>query len=99
MPTFLRAVHKSEIPEGSGKPVKVGNEIVALFNIDGAFHAIDNLCPHRGASLGDGAVDGCKVICPWHGWEFDIRTGNLAMSEGVRTYRVEVREDEVWVEV
>ena len=49
--------------------------MVALFNVDGRFHAVSNRCPHRGGPLGQGFVDGAEVSCPWHNWTFDVTTG------------------------
>ncbi len=100
MPEFRKAVAKTKIPEGSGLPVALGDTVVAVFNLGGEFFALDDACPHRGGSLGVGGVtDDCRVICPMHGWEFDIRTGRLAMSEGVATHRVKIEGDDIWVEV
>ena len=47
----------------------------ALFNVDGTFYALDGVCPHQGGPLGSGEVHNCIVTCPWHGWQFDVRTG------------------------
>lgn len=99
MGKLLKAIHKDELPDGSGQAVELDGRCVALFHVAGEYFALDNICPHRGASLAGGALDRGKVICPWHGWEFDLRTGNLAMSEGVAVYRVEIRGEEVWVEI
>ena len=65
-----------------------GNEI-AVFNIDGEFYAINNSCPHKGASLSEGQICGHIVECALHGWQFDVLTGEcLTVPETIRTYRV-----------
>ena len=48
---------------------------VALFNVDGEILALDNTCPHAGGPLGEGTLEGEVIECPWHGWEFNVRTG------------------------
>ena len=75
------------------------NREIALFNVDGAFYALENTCCHRGGPLGDGAIKGNSVTCPWHMWEFDLATGACVNSPGdhVRTYDVVVENDEVKV--
>src|ERR1043165_8491851 len=71
---FVAVARVGEIPPGKARQGRVGGRWVALFHIDGAYHAIDNLCLHRGGPLCEGAVGGHVVTCPWHGWQFDVRT-------------------------
>jgi nitrite reductase (NADH) small subunit len=74
---------------------------IAVANVGGQFHAIDNTCLHRGGPLGDGALEGNVVTCPWHGWQFDTSTGKMMQSPamGVACYAVEVRGGEVFVDL
>lgn len=90
-----------QVPEGSGTTVEVGGKSIALFNIKGEIYAIDNTCLHRGGSLGDGFVDKTMVTCPLHGWQYDVTTGQGVMppSPGVKSYKVEVRDNEIYIEV
>jgi nitrite reductase/ring-hydroxylating ferredoxin subunit len=70
------AVARAEdVPRGTGRVVNADGRLIALFNCDGTYYAIDNQCPHRGGPLGKGALDGATVVCPWHGWSFDVTTG------------------------
>ncbi|MBA4066331.1 MAG: nitrite reductase [Isosphaera sp.] len=90
-----------DIPDGGSRVVTVGKKDVAVFRTGGAFHAIDDLCPHMGASLSGGHVeDGC-VTCPWHYWRFRLSDGAWADSPRVKTgwYPVHVVGDEVQVEL
>ena len=74
-PHFIRVLTTAELPPGGGFPVKVGAQNLAVFNVDGVLHAIDNECPHRGGSLVDGALVGSSVICPLHRWQFSLTDG------------------------
>jgi nitrite reductase/ring-hydroxylating ferredoxin subunit len=83
--------------------VRVGQTNIAVFDAGGALYAVENRCLHVGNPLDDGAVsEGC-VTCPWHGWRYDLRTGEhltaFGRRHGVRTYRVRQEGDEVLVEV
>ena len=65
-----------DIPVGEGRAFAVGNEQVALFRLrDGTLRALDAVCPHRGGPLADGLIDGNVVVCPLHGYTYDLRTG------------------------
>ena len=79
-----------EFTPGSSKVIVVGERKVAVFNIDGNLYAIDDRCPHRGASLGKGTLDGVVVTCPLHKWEFDLRTGRCVGQSGNELRRFEV---------
>jgi nitrite reductase/ring-hydroxylating ferredoxin subunit len=76
MTDFVTVAKVGEIPPGSGRTVEVHGIWIALFNVDGTFYAIDNTCPHAGGPLGEGQMRQSAVVeCPWHGWRFDVRTG------------------------
>jgi pyruvate oxidase len=94
-----------ELPEGRVKTVTAGTLSMALTHIDGEFIAMDNRCPHQGGPLGEGSIeignDGqCWLRCPWHGWDFDPKTGlppGGHEDTGQTMYPVEVREDGIYV--
>jgi nitrite reductase (NADH) small subunit/3-phenylpropionate/trans-cinnamate dioxygenase ferredoxin subunit len=96
---FHRVAKVSEIPSQSGKTVSAGEREVAVFNLNGAFYAMDDFCPHRGASLGAGFLEGEKVFCPWHCFDFHLKTGACEIAPGLRvqTYEVKVEGEEVFV--
>lgn len=98
---FVRAANTSEIPAGTIREVQVNGKPVAVAHLDGKFHAINNTCMHRGGPLGEGVLEGNIVTCPWHGWEYDVTTGKVAQNPavGVEAYPVEVRGDEIFVDV
>lgn len=86
---------------GKGMTVAVNDKRVALFNLDGQFHAIDDTCPHVGAPLGGGWIDGDTVACPMHGWQFEIKTGKGLTVPGcsLETFPVRVENGEVQISI
>jgi len=73
---WVRAVTAADVPPGSGKAVLLAGRWYALFHdAERGFFAIDDTCPHQGASLGEGTYHEGRVICPWHNWVFNVRTG------------------------
>jgi nitrite reductase/ring-hydroxylating ferredoxin subunit len=97
MPTFVRAASVSELPAGKGKVVDVQGQSIALFNVGGTFLAIANTCPHRGGPLGEGELEEHVVTCPWHGFQYDVRTGQSAEGKPlqVKSYPVRVEGESV----
>ena len=91
----------SAVPEQEGLLVTAGEKELALFQLDGAWFAIDNACPHRGGPLAEGhAEDGC-VTCPWHGWEFDLAGGAAKHRPEIvaATYPVRIDGDDVKIDL
>lgn len=97
--SFVRVAGAGEIPPGQGRPFTVGGYDVAVFNVDGAFFAIENSCPHQGGPLADGWLEGPLVTCPWHGWCFDVRSGKMTLGEFARVPRfaLEQRGDDLYI--
>lgn len=103
---FVKALAASEVQAGNGKSVTLGGKKIAVFNVNGKFMAIDDLCTHDEASLAEGFVceeDGvCKVECPWHGAQFDLKSGaalTLPAVKPVKSYPVRVTDGSVEVDV
>lgn len=86
-----------EIETGKSIAVTCNHESVAIFNIDGSFYACTNRCPHAGAPLQNGFLNGTVVTCPWHGWRFDLAAGPEAPKDGVIRYPVTVENGEIFV--
>lgn len=102
MPKFVPVARKSEMPDGSAKCVEVEGKRIALFQLGNEVCAIDDTCPHAGASLCEGTVEGEEVECPWHGARFKIRSGEVTAppaDEGVTSYKVRITGDVIEVEV
>lgn len=91
----------NEIPEGGSIVVTINNKDVAVFRTNGQFFAIDDLCPHMGASLSGGFVEDGVVTCPWHYWRFRLSDGAWADSPKIRTgcYPVHVVGEQLELEV
>lgn len=75
MSEFVTVAKVQDVAPGTGRTVEVNGVSVALFNVGGTFHALDNTCPHAGGPLGEGKLDGEVVHCPWHGWRFNVASG------------------------
>jgi nitrite reductase (NADH) large subunit len=101
---FVRVAALAELPEGEGRSVRVGTREVALFRTGArTVHALGARCPHAGGPLADGIVAGGRVTCPLHAWKIDLATGEATSPGGncdaVPTLRVEVRGEDVFVEL
>jgi 3-phenylpropionate/trans-cinnamate dioxygenase ferredoxin component len=95
-----RLCNKSEVPSGSLK--RINDLEIALFNLDGDFFAIKDVCTHDQASLSDGELIGDTIVCPWHGACFSVRTGealSLPAIESVETFPVKLQGDEVYADI
>lgn len=88
-------------PPGEAREFEVGERVICVANVGGDYSALDNVCPHRGGPLGQGAIEGDKIVCPWHGWQFDAKTGAVshAPEQRITTYAILVEGDDVWVEI
>ncbi|HEY6804020.1 MAG TPA: non-heme iron oxygenase ferredoxin subunit [Pyrinomonadaceae bacterium] len=87
------------LPAGQARRFTLPNgDELAICNVNGEYYATENFCPHRGAALTDGAMCGHIIECGWHGWQFDVRTGEcLTVTEKIRTYEVRVMDGMVVV--
>ena len=96
-----RVAHVSEIPKGQGREFVVAGRIVALFNVDGVFHALDGICPHAGGPLAKGELQENVVTCPWHGWQFDVTNGRHCLNSHIQQppFPVSVESEDLWVEL
>ncbi|MDO8461394.1 MAG: Rieske (2Fe-2S) protein [Deltaproteobacteria bacterium] len=101
MGELVKVTAVSEVPNNEGRVFEVKGQQVALFNVDGKICAIENVCPHRGGPLGEGSLDGAIVTCPWHGWQFDVTTGQSPVNPAasVKTFPCKVEGANVSVEV
>jgi nitrite reductase (NADH) small subunit len=101
MSRSIRVAAVSDVPPGTSKEVMADDQVVALFNADGTFYALDGVCPHAGGPLGEGTLRGTTVTCPWHGWQFDVKTGENCLNRKMthKCFAVKVEGNDVVVEV
>lgn len=99
MGDFVRVAGTAEVKPGQALVVEVNGKTLAVFNVGGTFHAIDNTCVHRGGPLGEGDVEGSVVTCPWHGWQFNVTTGECLKNPAakVEVYQVKVEGEDITV--
>ena len=97
MAEFVRVAGTADVKSGHGIVAEVSGKTLAVFNMDGTFHVIDNTCVHRGGPLGEGDLEGNVVACPWHGWQFNITTGECVKnpSAKVEVYQVKVEGTDI----
>lgn len=101
MTEFVKVCKTSDIPEGERREFAFEEETIIVFNVDGEFYAIADLCTHDGGPLDDGELIGCEIECPRHGALFDIRTGDATRLPAVApipTYQTKVDGDDLYLE-
>jgi nitrite reductase/ring-hydroxylating ferredoxin subunit len=99
---FTRVATVQDVPAGKAKQITINGRTLALFNVNGVFHATDDACSHRGGPLSEGDLQGNEVTCPWHGARFDVTTGAHLCPPAptdVAAYKVQVVGSEVQVDV
>jgi nitrite reductase (NADH) small subunit len=91
----------SAVPPGSVAEIETPDARYAVCNLDGELYCLDGTCPHAGGPLGQGTLNDSMLVCPWHGWEFDCRTGVNDFDEDVqqRMFTVVVENDEILINV
>ncbi len=101
MADFVKAAKTEDLGPSSAKVIEVAGKTLALCNVDGKFYAMDNTCLHRGGPIGEGSIDGTTVTCPWHGWQYDITTGQATMNPSAKLtcYETKVEGDDVLVSI
>ena len=99
---WLRITATDSIPPQEGLSVTVGGKELAIFNLGDRFATIENECPHKGGPLCDGIVSGTVVVCPLHGWRFDLNTGmpvRASAPDCVATFPARVQDGIVFVDL
>jgi nitrite reductase (NADH) small subunit len=102
LPNFTKVTTESELPPtDEAREFPCGDKTVCVANVGGNFSAMDSVCPHRGGPLGQGMIEGGKVVCPWHAWAWDPKTGtNDQNSEmKVSVYPIKIESGDVLIEI
>jgi nitrite reductase/ring-hydroxylating ferredoxin subunit len=99
--SFVTVARVADVPPGSVRPVRVGDAEIALAHCDDGFFATQGHCLHLQGPLGEGRLEACVLTCPWHGWQYDVRTGENEFDRAIvlRTFDVQVEGGEVRVAV
>jgi nitrite reductase (NADH) small subunit len=99
MVEFIKVASLSELENGASNAVEVGGKTIAIFNVNGTVYALDNTCLHRGGPLGEGILEGDVVTCPWHMWQYNVRTGEKLENPSLKvaTYPVQIEGDDIKV--
>jgi nitrite reductase (NADH) small subunit len=98
MAQFLRIASAAELPPaGEAREFSLGERTICVANVNGTISAMDNVCLHMGGPLGQGVVENGKVVCPWHGWEYDPQTGAVGHNPAakVAVYPLKIENGEV----
>jgi nitrite reductase/ring-hydroxylating ferredoxin subunit len=97
----VRVASAADVAPGEGRVVEAGGQALALFNVEGRFYAIANACPHRGGPLGEGDLEGCVVMCPWHAWRWDVTSGANVNNPAVKvaSFPVSIDSGQVFVDL
>jgi len=98
---LIKVASLSEVPPDSVIEVSVGETLYAICNVGGEISALSGICLHQGGPLGQGNLADGRVVCPWHAWEFDCRTGENSFDpeQCVATYSVQVQGDNILLQV
>lgn len=101
MAEWIKVATKSEVPTDTGKLVSAGGWELALFQFEGKVYALENACAHKGGPLAEGGLHGNLAMCPWHGWEFDVKTGVSSFNPGIKQRTFPVKEDhgDIYVQI
>lgn len=96
---FEVVLHVDALKPGEVSEVIAGGTAICVANVDGSYHAVSNTCPHADGPLGEGALQGTKVLCPYHGWAFDVTTGvcETNASSSIDVFEVQIKDDAVCV--
>jgi 3-phenylpropionate/trans-cinnamate dioxygenase ferredoxin subunit len=100
--TYVKVTRVQEVPEGQARSFEIGDERIVLCNVDGAIHAIEDVCTHDGSPFGNERLQGCAIECPRHGARFDVRDGAVLQMPAVapvRTFPTKVVGDDLFVEI
>lgn len=98
---MISLIELSSVPPGTSAEVVAEGRIFAVFNVDGTIHVLDGICPHAGGPLGKGQLQGHIATCPWHGWQFDVSSGQHCLNSRIcqRNYAVQIQDTTVMIDL
>lgn len=101
MPTFIKLATQSDLPAADEvKEIACGDKTICVANVNGEYSALENVCLHMGGPLGEGTIEGGKVVCPWHGWKYDPKTGATTHNPSLKVavYPLKIENGDVLIE-
>jgi nitrite reductase (NADH) small subunit len=98
---FVKVGALSALAPGEVMEAEVGGNQYAICNVEGELHAFDGICPHAGGPLGQGNIEDGRLICPWHAWEYDCRTGQNDYDQSLKlaSFPVKVEGGDILIDV
>lgn len=98
---FVKVGEISDLQDGQAKTVEAGGNQIALIKKGGKFFALDNSCVHHGGPIGEGYIEGDNVVCPWHSWKYNVKTGISPVNPmaKLQVFNVKVEGKDILVEV
>lgn len=99
---FVKIASQSELPSNNeAKEFPCGDKTICVANVNGTITAMDNVCLHRGGPLGQGVIEKGKVVCPWHGWAWDPKTGQAVHNPNAKLalYPLKIENGDVLIEL
>jgi nitrite reductase (NADH) small subunit len=102
MSTVIKLTSESNLPgPDEAKEFSCGDKDICVANVNGSYSAMDNVCLHRGGPLGQGMIDNGKIVCPWHAWAWDPKTGEAAHNPSAKlaVYPLKIENGDVLVEI
>ncbi len=102
MSSRIKLTTEAELPPNNeAKEFRCGDKEICIANVNGEYSAMDNICLHRGGPLGQGMIENGKVICPWHAWGWDPKTGEAVHNKNakVAVYRLKIENGDLLVEI
>jgi nitrite reductase (NADH) small subunit len=99
---FIKIATQSDLPTvNEAKEFSCGDKEICIANVNGSYSAMDNVCLHQGGPLGQGTIEGGKVVCPWHGWEYDPKTGQVVHNPNLKVavYPMKIENGDVMIEI
>jgi nitrite reductase/ring-hydroxylating ferredoxin subunit len=99
--SYISVASIDDFPPGSAKLLETDSLEIALYNVEGAVYATSNVCPHQGASLADGELNGEEILCPWHRWCFNVKDGVSPLNPRlkVKTYAVKLEGKKILIDL
>jgi nitrite reductase (NADH) small subunit len=101
MPNFTKLTTQSELPPiDEAKEFPCGSKTICVANVNGVYSAMDNVCPHRGGPLGQGVIEGDQIVCPWHGWAWNVKTGVAEQDSSMKVavYPLKIENSDVLID-